>query len=71
MGIRLENGLTASGGTSLINSLAWLTSTAQTGLTGDKTGSFNLTTTSTVKAGNGSNNGFILKSGSKLVFDGS
>jgi hypothetical protein len=65
--IRLENGLTASGGSGLF----WNKLTTDTGLTGDKTGLFNLATTATIKAGNGSNNGFVVKSGSKLVFDGS
>uniref|UniRef100_A0A6H1ZEJ1 Tail protein n=1 Tax=viral metagenome TaxID=1070528 RepID=A0A6H1ZEJ1_9ZZZZ len=37
--------------------LAWLKATAQTGLTGDKTGSFNLTTTGTLSAGQVAFNG--------------
>jgi hypothetical protein len=56
----------------------WTVSTDQTGLTGNKTGSFALTTTNTITAGTQGvgNVGFkshgdiILRLGQRLVFDG-
>ena len=47
----------------------WSIEDNQTGLTGDKSGSFDLTTTGVVTAGD-TGNAFIAKSGTKVVYDG-
>ena len=52
MPIKIDNLRTLVDVDTEITSLTWLKAIAQTGLTGDKTGSFNLTTTGTLGAGN-------------------